>query len=208
MPILFAKKAVYIIGGLLLSMLSIACLYFSLNAMFLAIIQIIVYTGAILIAFVFIVSNTSIASSDSFIDTIKSNKLIAYIFSGIFFIILLVVSIFTKLPSTIGLEQVNNSGNVKIIGETIFKLIPITVVAVGALLCISAFGVVFSLKNSYSQNLKQTSINIEIPKKNTISKVPKSKKTKSAKIIKTTNKTSRKQSTTKRKRTKKWLYTL
>lgn len=51
-----ANKPVYSVVGLLLHFAALAILYFSLSAEFLAVIQIIVYSGAILMLFVFVIA--------------------------------------------------------------------------------------------------------------------------------------------------------
>lgn len=50
------KSPVYSIVGLLSNFLSLAALYFTLNAEFLGIIQVVVYSGAILMLFVFVIA--------------------------------------------------------------------------------------------------------------------------------------------------------
>lgn len=54
--VITAKKAVYSVVGLLLHFAALAIMYFSLAAEFLAVIQIIVYSGAILMLFVFVIA--------------------------------------------------------------------------------------------------------------------------------------------------------
>ncbi len=51
-----AQKAVYSVVGLLVHFAALAIMYFSLSAEFLAVIQIIVYSGAILMLFVFVIA--------------------------------------------------------------------------------------------------------------------------------------------------------
>jgi NADH-quinone oxidoreductase subunit J len=51
-----AAKPVYSVVGLLLNFVALAALYLSLNAEFLAFIQILVYSGAILILFLFVIA--------------------------------------------------------------------------------------------------------------------------------------------------------
>lgn len=51
-----AKKPVYSVVGLLLHFAALAIMYFSLGAEFLAVIQIIVYSGAILMLFLFVIA--------------------------------------------------------------------------------------------------------------------------------------------------------
>ena len=50
------KSPVYSVVGLLVNFLALAALYFTLNAEFLGIIQIVVYSGAILMLFVFVIA--------------------------------------------------------------------------------------------------------------------------------------------------------
>jgi NADH-quinone oxidoreductase subunit J len=51
-----AKKPVYSVVGLLVNFLALAVLYLSLSAEFMAVIQIVVYSGAILVLFVFVIA--------------------------------------------------------------------------------------------------------------------------------------------------------
>ena len=50
------KSPVYSVVGLLVNFISLAALYFTLNAEFLGVIQIVVYSGAILMLFVFVIA--------------------------------------------------------------------------------------------------------------------------------------------------------
>jgi len=54
--VITAQKAVYSVVGLLVHFAALAIMYFSLAAEFLAVIQIIVYSGAILMLFVFVIA--------------------------------------------------------------------------------------------------------------------------------------------------------
>ena len=69
--VLFVRKAVH--GALLLAvvMISLAVLYLTLEAPFLFAVQIIVYTGAILMLFLFVVMLVGVDASDSVVETIR-----------------------------------------------------------------------------------------------------------------------------------------
>lgn len=54
--VITAKKAVYSVVALLLHFAALATIYFTLSAEFLAVIQIIVYSGAVLMLFVFVIA--------------------------------------------------------------------------------------------------------------------------------------------------------
>lgn len=68
----FAKNPLYAILSLIVTMFSIAGLYILLNAQFLAIIQIIVYTGAIMVLFLYILMMLNLNKED---ESKKNNTL-------------------------------------------------------------------------------------------------------------------------------------
>ena len=76
----FARNAMYAILSLIVTMFSIAGLYILLNAQFLGIVQIIVYAGAIMVLFLYILMMLNLNKED---EGVKSNYLkFAGIFAG------------------------------------------------------------------------------------------------------------------------------
>jgi NADH-quinone oxidoreductase subunit J len=74
---ILARRAVHCAVLLAVVMLSLAVLYAMLGAPFLAFVQIIVYTGAVLMLFLFVLMIVGISSADSIIETIKGQRLAA-----------------------------------------------------------------------------------------------------------------------------------
>ncbi len=70
-----ARKAVHCAILLAVVMLSLAILYAMLGAPFLALVQIIVYTGAVLMLFLFVLMIVGISAADSIIETIRGQRL-------------------------------------------------------------------------------------------------------------------------------------
>ncbi|MFI6921664.1 NADH-quinone oxidoreductase subunit J [Nonomuraea spiralis] len=70
----FNRKAVYSALMLGTVMLSLAVLYAVQDAPFLAAVQIIVYTGAIMMLFLFVLMLVGVDSSDSFVETLKGQR--------------------------------------------------------------------------------------------------------------------------------------
>ncbi|MEG2762783.1 NADH-quinone oxidoreductase subunit J, partial [Chryseobacterium sp.] len=68
----FARNPLYAILSLIVTMFSIAGMYILLNAQFLAIIQIIVYAGAIMVLFLYILMMLNLNKED---ESKKSNTL-------------------------------------------------------------------------------------------------------------------------------------
>jgi NADH-quinone oxidoreductase subunit J len=89
---IFMRQAVHCALMLAVVMLSLAVLYAMQGAPFLAFVQIIVYTGAVLMLFLFVVMLIGVTSSDSLVETIRGQRLWAGL-GGLGFLILLIVGI-------------------------------------------------------------------------------------------------------------------
>jgi NADH-quinone oxidoreductase subunit J len=83
-----ARRAVYCAVLLAVVMLSLAVLYADAGAPFLAFVQIIVYTGAVLMLFLFVLMIVGVSSKDSMRETIKGQRLAAGL-AGIGLLVLL-----------------------------------------------------------------------------------------------------------------------
>ena len=75
--ILFVRKAVHAALLLAVVMISLAVLYAVLDAPFLFAVQIIVYTGAILMLFLFVLMLVGVDASDSVVETIRGQRVLA-----------------------------------------------------------------------------------------------------------------------------------
>src|SRR5215216_3294673 len=87
--LLFSRKAVHAALMLAVVMISLAILYAVQDAPFLFAVQIIVYTGAILMLFLFVLMLVGVDASDSVIETIRGHR-VASILVGIGFGVTLV----------------------------------------------------------------------------------------------------------------------
>jgi NADH-quinone oxidoreductase subunit J len=83
-----ARKAVHCALMLAVVMLSLAVMYAMLGAPFLAFVQVIVYTGAVLMLFLFVLMIVGISAADSIIETIRGQRLWAAL-AGIAMLVLL-----------------------------------------------------------------------------------------------------------------------
>ncbi len=82
--LLFARKAVHCALLLAVVMISLAVLYAVQDAPFLFAVQIIVYTGAILMLFLFVMMMVGVDASDSVVETIRGQRLFAVLIGLIF----------------------------------------------------------------------------------------------------------------------------
>ena len=117
---IFVRQAVHCALMLAIVMLCLAVLYAEQGAPFLAFVQIIVYTGAVLMLFLFVVMLIGVTTSDSLIETIRGQRLWAGI-GGIGFFVLLVVGIgHASVGNAAPQTAANSSGNLTGIAKLIF----------------------------------------------------------------------------------------
>ena len=92
----FSRVAVHSALWLVLTMLCLGCLYMAQNAQFLGFVQIIVYTGAIMMLFLFVLMLTGRDAGDSAFEVLKRQRIIATVI-GIAFVTLLVTGLLRAL---------------------------------------------------------------------------------------------------------------
>ena len=138
--ILFARKAVHAALLLAIVMISLAILYAVQDAPFLFTVQIIVYTGAILMLFLFVLMLVGVDAADSLVETIKGQRALAVV-AGVGFAVLLIVAVGNAMTgSDVGLEQANATygGNVQGIAALLFQRYVFAFEATSALLITAA----------------------------------------------------------------------
>ena len=140
---LFARNAVHSALWLVVTMLSLGVLYMVQQAPFLGFVQIIVYTGAIMMLFLFVLMMVGRDSSDSVVEVIRGQRLAAALL-GIGFAVILVGSVGRALNGVDarGLAEANttNGGNVGNIGQKLFTDYLFAFELTSALLITAALG--------------------------------------------------------------------
>ena len=137
-----SKKAVHSALWVAFAMINIAVLYFSLEAPFLGVTQIIVYTGAVMMLFLFVLMIVGVDASDSFLETIKGQRLLAAMFAFAFGG-LLVASIATTLASPsagLAIANAGYGGHLQGLARLIFGTYLFSFEALSALLITAAVG--------------------------------------------------------------------
>jgi NADH-quinone oxidoreductase subunit J len=138
--ILFVRKAVHATLLLAVVMIGLAMLYAVQDAPFLFTVQIIVYTGAILMLFLFVVMLVGVDASDSVVETIKGQRLWATIFGLIFGLVLVLGVAQVSLGTVTGLGAANSGGNVQGLAQLLFSRYVFAFEATSALLITAAIG--------------------------------------------------------------------
>ncbi len=136
----FAKNTVHAALFLAGVMLSFAGLYALQDAPFLAAVQVIVYTGAILMLFLFVLMLVGVDSSDSLVETLRGQRVAAFVV-GLGFAGLLIGAIGGAVSGRgVGLAQVNAEGNVVGIARLLFTRYVFAFETTSALLITAALG--------------------------------------------------------------------
>ena len=138
--ILFVRKAVHAALLLAVVMISLAVLYAVQDAPFLFAVQIIVYTGAILMLFLFVVMLVGVDASDSVVETIKGQRLMSAFVGLLFGVTLLFGVAQVALGPVVGLDEAQEDGNVPALARLLFSKYVFAFEATSALLITAAIG--------------------------------------------------------------------
>jgi len=127
--VIAAPKAVYAAIFLAITMINLAVLYIAQDAVFLGVVQVVVYTGAVMMLFLFVLMLIGVDSSESLVETIRGQRVSAIVL-GLGFGILLIGAIgnasvgpFVGLAGSSGQSAPatpNGAGNVEGLAALIF----------------------------------------------------------------------------------------
>ncbi|MEU8200730.1 NADH-quinone oxidoreductase subunit J [Streptosporangium sp. NPDC049046] len=140
--LVFSRRAVYSALMLGVVMLSLAVLYAVQEAPFLAAVQIIVYTGAVMMLFLFVLMLVGVDSADSLVETIRGQRLWASV-AGLSFAVLLALGVGNAVYAPpVGLDAAVQAagGNVPGLAELIFTRYVFAFEVTSALLITAALG--------------------------------------------------------------------
>ncbi|GAA1629180.1 NADH-quinone oxidoreductase subunit J [Catellatospora bangladeshensis] len=136
-----ARNAVHSALWLVLTMLSLGVFYIVQAGPFIGMVQIIVYTGAIMMLFLFVLMLVGRDASDSVIETLRGQKVVAIIL-GVGLAGLLGTGLYRALQGVApaGLEGANANGNVQGIASLLFTKYVYIFEVTSALLITAAVG--------------------------------------------------------------------
>lgn len=134
------RRAVHSALCLAGTMVLLAIFYLANGAYFLGVVQIVVYTGAVMMLFLFVLMLVGVSSADSLKETIKGQRWLA-VACGLGLGVLLVAGIGqASLGSFTGLAEANAGGNVPGIAARLFTDYIVAFEVTGVLLTIAAVG--------------------------------------------------------------------
>ena len=157
-----APKAVYSAIFLATTMIALAVLYIAQEALFLGVVQIVVYTGAVMMLFLFVLMLVGVDNSESLVETIRGQR-VAAIAVGVGFGVLLIAGIGTVSTSGFtGLPDANSSGNVEGLAALNFTRYLWAFELTGALLITAALGaMVLAHRERFEHRKTQRELSIE-----------------------------------------------
>lgn len=141
--VLLSRKPVHSAIAMAGVMISLAVLYAAQDAPFLFVIQIVVYTGAILMLFLFVVMLIGVDATDSVVETLKGHKVTSSLVAvGVGILLISAVGQFTLGGQPAGLEAANAAfgGNIESIAALLFTKYVFLFEATAALLITGAVG--------------------------------------------------------------------
>jgi NADH-quinone oxidoreductase subunit J len=137
---IFMRRAVHSALLLAVVMLCLAALYAIEGAPFLAFVQVIVYTGAVLMLFLFVLMLVGVTSTDSLVETIRGQRLWGAV-AAIGFVVLLAAGLGNAaVGDAAGLARANADGNVLGLARLLFTRYVFAFEATSALLITAALG--------------------------------------------------------------------
>ncbi|MGZ4188587.1 MAG: NADH-quinone oxidoreductase subunit J [Actinomycetota bacterium] len=143
MFMLVTPNAIYSALALVLNFFTLAVLYVLLEAHFLAAVQVIVYAGAIMVLFLFVIMLLGVDREENLRENLRLQRPLAFLFgAGLAGLTVYTVrAAFASTPFT-GLDQANASGNVQGLGRLLFThyLFPFEVTSL--LLIVAAIGTI------------------------------------------------------------------
>src|SRR6516162_6718943 len=140
LAMILVRRAVHCAIMLAVVMLCLATMYAMLGAPFLAFVQIIVYTGAVLMLFLFVLMLIGISSGDSVVETIKGQRLAAGLAAiGLFLVLILSIGHAAIGPAK-PFTAANGADNLTGLARLIFTTYVFPFEVTGALLITAAVG--------------------------------------------------------------------
>ncbi|GAB47931.1 NADH-quinone oxidoreductase subunit J [Mobilicoccus pelagius] len=134
----FSRRAVYAALSMVMTMILFGVVYLAQGADFLGIVQIFVYSGAVMMLFIFVIMMVGVDASETRLETMKGHRFVS---------VLVGLGLILLLGSTLGgvafrpgrsIAEINEGGNVVLLGHLIFGPYMAAFQMIGVLLVVAA----------------------------------------------------------------------
>ncbi len=140
--LLFARKAMYAAMCVVFVMIALAGFYIVQEAIFLGVAQIVVYTGAIMMLFLFVLMLVGVDASDSVVETLKGQRWIGFLGGAGLIALVAAVAMRASMPAPRGLAEANADTNPVGVARLLFSDYVLAMEVSGVLLVTAAVGAV------------------------------------------------------------------
>ena len=140
--ILLSRKAVHSALWMALTMIILAVMFIMQGGVFLGVVQIVVYTGAVMMLFLFVLMLVGVDASDSFVETLRGQRVIGVVLALGFAVLIgsgVSRAVFVSAPG-VGAAGDEAGGHVQAIAEAIFTRYVFTFEVVSIVLITAAVG--------------------------------------------------------------------
>jgi NADH-quinone oxidoreductase subunit J len=161
--VVVSANAVYCAMSLAVTMIVLAVFYMIEDAVFLGVVQIVVYTGAVMMLFLFVLMLIGVDSAESLVETLRGQR-VAAVLAGLAFGVLLIAGIFfgATTHGFAGLTQANAGGNVQGLAALIFSRYLWAFELTSALLITAAIGaMILAHRERFEHRKTQRELSIE-----------------------------------------------
>jgi NADH-quinone oxidoreductase subunit J len=160
--VVLAANAVYSAMFLAMTMIILAVFYMIEDALFLGVVQIVVYTGAVMMLFLFVLMLIGVDSAESLVETLRGQR-VAAVVAGVGFGIVLIAGIGSVTTGGFtGLAQANAGGNVQGLAALIFSRYLWAFELTSALLITAAMGaMILAHRERFERRKTQRELSIE-----------------------------------------------
>ncbi|WP_156252065.1 NADH-quinone oxidoreductase subunit J [Pseudactinotalea terrae] len=138
--LLFARKTVHIAVAVAGVMVGLAIMYIANEAPFLGVAQVVVYTGAVMMLFVFVIMLIGVDAKESLKETLAGQRFLALLAGGGLLVLVLAVTTRAALPDPVGLAAANADTNAVGVARILFSDFVFPFELTGALLITAAVG--------------------------------------------------------------------
>jgi len=139
---ILSRRAVHSALFIATTMISLAVLYIAQGAPFLGMAQIVVYTGAVMMLFLFVLMLIGVDSTESLVETLKGQRIAAVVLAAGFAVLLFgaIGNVSVNMAVGIGGANATDGGNVQGIAHLIFDRYLLAFEVTSALLITGALG--------------------------------------------------------------------
>lgn len=135
---------------LVLNLFCIAGLYLTLNAPFIGVIQVLVYAGAIMVLFLFVIMLLNLAALPR-LDKVDGKRILGFVLGMVILaqLVFVVATGLDVLPEPVAVEQAAQSGSAMEIATDLFTRYALAFEVIGVLLLVATIGAVMLAQRKF-----------------------------------------------------------